>query len=328
MALLVISACAPAAAPPAPTKAPAAAPTPPPSKPKAPLKLKVANPHAGIPETGVALLADAMGYFKEEGLQVEFVFTKGGGDTVRAVETAGGADVGLLTGPMGILGAIEKGADIKIISAAVTPPDMYWVTTKDSPYKTIKDLEGKPVGFTRSGSSSNLVLLGILEKTGVKAKPVAAGGLAAQWTQVKTGQIAAGIMVPPDVWLRQEKEGARAVFRSTDYPEFAQYTYVVNFARSDSIKNKPEAIKAFLRGWKRAAELITKDPEKAAEAFLPKTETPKDLLVRYYKSLPPTKFRLAPIGGMDITIKYAKLFKFITKDPDLSKVIDLSLVPK
>ncbi|MDP2662719.1 MAG: ABC transporter substrate-binding protein, partial [Dehalococcoidia bacterium] len=211
-ALLVLSACAPAAAPTStPTKAPASAPaaaatsapaaaaaTSAPAKPKELLKLRVATPHPGTPETGVAAIADAMGYFKDEGVQVEFVTTKGGGDTVQAVQVPNGADIGLLTGPMSVLGAIEKGADLVIISASVTPGDQRWITTKDSPYKNVKDLAGKPVGYTSAGSSSNLYLLGILEKEGVKAEPVAAGALGGNmWTQIKTGQIAAGISNPP-----------------------------------------------------------------------------------------------------------------------------------
>lgn len=338
--LLTVTSCAPAAPPPptsVPTKAPAAAPTaapkaaaetPAPAKPKEMLKLKVATPHPGTPETGVAAIANAMGYFKEEGVDVEFVFTAGGGDTVQAVQVPGGADIGLLTGPMSVLGAIEKGAELKIVSASVTPGDQRWLATKDSPYKTIKDLAGKPVGFTSAGSSSNLYLLGILEKEGVKAETVAAGALGGNmWTQIKTGQIAAGIATPPDAWIRIEQEGAKQLFATTDYPEFANYSYIVNFARTDSVKNKSEAIKAFFRGWKRAAQLIAKDPAAATKAYMPNTEISEAMVLRYFKDIPPTKFNLKPIGGMDISIKYAKAFKFITKDPDISQVVDLSLVP-
>ncbi len=338
-ALLVLSACAPAAAPtatPAPAKAPAAAPTtapkaevatPAPAKPKELLKIRVATPHPGTPETGVAAIAQAMGYFKEEGVEVEFVTTKGGGDTVQAVQVPGGADIGLLTGPMSVLGAIEKGAELKILSAAVTPGDQQWITAGDSPYKTVKDLAGKPVGYTSAGSSSNLYLQGILEKEGVKAELVAAGALGgSMWTQIKTGQLAAGIATPPDSWLRIEQEGARRLFGTMDYPEFASYSYIVNFGRTDSVKNKPEAIKAFFRGWKRAAELIAKDPVAATKAYMPNTEMTQELVLRYFKDIPSTKFNLKPIGGMDISIKYAKQYKFITKDPDPG-VVDLSLAP-
>lgn len=329
--LLAGSACAPAAPPAAPTatKAPAVAPTAAPAKPKELVKLRVATPHPGTPETGVAAIAAALGYFKEEGVDVEFVTTKGGGDTVQAVQVPGGADIGLLTGPMSVLGAIEKGADLVIISASVTPGDQAWIAAKDSPYKTIKDLAGKPVGYTTAGSSSNLYLLGILEKEGVKAELIPAGALGGNmWTQIKTGQIAAGIATPPDLWIRVEQEGAKRLFGTTDYPEFANYSYVVNFARGDSFKSNPEGIKGFLRGWKRAAEMIAKDPAAATKAYMPNTEIPEDQVLRYFKDIPPTKFRLAPIGGMDITIKYAKQFNFITKDPDISKVVNLSLAPQ
>ncbi len=339
--LLVLSPCAPGAAPtPVPTKAAASAPaaatsapvaaaTSVPAKPKELLKLRVATPHPGTPETGVAAIAAALGYFKDAGVEVEFIFTQGGGDTVQAVQVPNGADVGLLTGPMSVLGAIEKGADLKIISASVTPGDQQWLTSKDSPYKTIKDLAGKPVGFTSAGSSSNLYLLGIMEKEGLKVEAVAAGALGGNmWTQIRTGQLAAGIATPPDAWVRIEQEGARKLFATTDYPEFATYSYIVNFARGDSVKNKPDAIKGFLAGWARAAQLIVKDPAAATKAYMPNTaDLSEDLVLRYFKSIPATKFALKPIGGMDISVKYAKQFKFITQDPDLNKVVDLSMAP-
>ncbi len=342
---LLVAACAPAAAPPASnagaktetkadTKAEAkpAADTkaeskPAAEKPKQLIKLKVAHPHKGLAEISNAPIAALKGFFKEEGLDVEFYYTKGGADTIRAL-TTGGVDLALDTGPMGILGAIEQGTKLKIISAGVTGPNFYWMVPKDSPVKTIKDLAGKKIGYSEQGSSTNLALMAILEQEKVKAEAVTSGNIADSWTAAKTKQIDAAWAAPPDTY-KLEQEGARSVFTSRDYPALRDYTYIVNVATPEMISKKRDAFIAFNRALNKAADFVANDPEGAAKVFKSETNLPEDMLVRYYKSIKPKEmWNLGEIKGWDTIIKYAKLFKFATKDFTLQDVADLSTVPK
>lgn len=332
---LLFATCTPAAAPPTP-KPEAKAETkvetkpeakPASAKPKELVKFKVAHPHKGLPEIANAPIAGLKGFFEEEGLDVEFFWTKGGGDTVRAV-TTGGVDIGMDNGPMGILGAIEQGANLKIISAGVTGPEFVWVVPSDSPVKTIKDLEDKKIGYSSQGSSTHLVSMAILEQSGVKAELVASGSIPDSWTAAKTHQIDAAWSNPPDTY-KLEQEGARRVFASKDYPILRDYTYIVNFTTAETVKNKLTEITAFHRALNKAAEFVAKDPEGAAKIYLQNTNLPEDLLVRYFKSIKPQEmWNLATIKGWETTSKYAKLFKFTTKDVELKEVFDGSTLPK
>lgn len=334
---LLLAACAPAAAPSTPsagakaeTKSeakPAADSQPASAKPKEAAKLKVAHPHKGLAEIANAPIADLKGFFKDEGLEVEFFWTKGGGDTVRAV-TTGGVDIGMDTGPMGVLGAIEQGAKLEIVSAGVTGPNFVWMVPKDSPVKTINDLAGKKIGYSSQGSSTHLALMAILEQTGVKAEPVASGSTPDSWTAAKTKQIDAAWATPPDTY-KLEEEGARGVFTSLDYPMLRDYTYIVNIATPETIQAKRDALIAFHRALNKAAEFVGTDPEGAAKIYKQNTDLSEDLLARYFKSIKPREmWKLSEIQGWGVTAKYAKLFKFTTKDVELKDVFDSSTLPK
>lgn len=290
-------------------------------------KLKVAHPHKGLPEISDAPIAGLKGFFKEEGLEVEFFWTKGGGDTVRAV-TTGGVDIGLDVGPMAILGAMEQGAKLKIVSAGITGPNFIWMVFKDHPAKTIKDLEGKKIGYSSQGSSTHLVSMFILEQTGVKAEVVASGSTPDSWTAARTRQIDAAWTTPPDTY-KIEKEGGRAVFASRDFPALRDYTFAVNFAMPDVIRNKHDAFVAFHRALNKASNFVARDPEGAAKIYQQNTNLSEELLVRYFKSIDPkTQWNPSIIKGWDITSKYAKIFKFVSKEIDLKDILDLSTLPK
>jgi hypothetical protein len=62
----------------------------------------------------------------------------------------------------------------------------------DSPIKSMKDMDGKTMGYSRPGSSTNLVALALSEYFKVKPKLVSTGGIPDTRTQVMSGQIDAG----------------------------------------------------------------------------------------------------------------------------------------
>ena len=157
---------------------------------------------------------------------------------------------------------------------------------------------------------------------------MASGSTPDSWTAAKTKQIDVAWATPPDTY-KIEEEGGRAIFSTTDYPFLKDYTYIVDVATPDTIAKKRDAIAAFFRALNKAADFVAKDPEGAAKIYQPSTDLSEEMLARYFKSIKPKEFwNLGDIKGWDMTIKYAKLFKFITKDMALKDVADLSAVPK
>src|SRR5207302_10516292 len=102
------------------------------------------------------------------------------------------------------------------------------------------------------GSSSKLILLGLLKQAGSRAKPVSTGGLPATLTQVMTGQIDIGWAVPPFA-LRELQEGRIAIIaRASEATELRDQTIRVNIAGAEALKAKRAAITRLMQVYDKA----------------------------------------------------------------------------
>src|SRR6478736_4511719 len=105
------------------------------------LKLAVGAPNnwdSGVPDIG-----KRAGIFKKHGLDLEILYTNGGGETLQAV-ISGSVDIGIGAGTGGVLGAFAKGAPVRILLGGATgASDLYWYVPAGSPLKSFKELDGK-----------------------------------------------------------------------------------------------------------------------------------------------------------------------------------------
>jgi NitT/TauT family transport system substrate-binding protein len=200
--------------------------------------LKVAVPQRGFWDSAFIEFAQKRGAFKKEGLDIEIFWTSGGSETLQTVMT-GSADIAMSNGTLGVVAAYFKGAPVRIIAAEMTGVhEVYWYVPANSPIKSIKDLEGKTIAFSRPGSSTNLMVLNLLKEYEVKAKPVSTGGLPATHTQVMSGQIDAGWAVPP-FGVQEITDGKiRVVVKAGDIKGMQDQTIRVNVANLNSLKSK------------------------------------------------------------------------------------------
>ncbi len=147
-----------------------------------------------------------------KGLDIEILYTEGGASTLTPV-IAGSIDIAMTNGTLGAIAAYAKGMPVKIISAEATgAPDAFWYARPESGIKSITDTTGKTVAFSSPGSSTNLILLQLVQQAKVTPKLVATGGAPGTLTQVMTGQIDVGWSVPPFV-LQQLADGTLADHR-------------------------------------------------------------------------------------------------------------------
>src|SRR5690349_9222347 len=70
--------------------------------------VKVAAGQRGNWDTSVTELGKRAGIFAKNGLDIELLYTQGGGETQQAV-ISGSVDVGVAAGFLGVLGAYSKG---------------------------------------------------------------------------------------------------------------------------------------------------------------------------------------------------------------------------
>src|SRR5262249_61447064 len=101
------------------------------------LKLAVGAPNnwdSGLPDIG-----KRAGIFKKHGLDLEILYTNGGGETLQAV-ISGSVDIGIGAGTSSVLGAFAKGAPVRILLAGATgASDLYWYVPADSPLQSLQD---------------------------------------------------------------------------------------------------------------------------------------------------------------------------------------------
>jgi len=153
-------------------------------------------------------IAEQLGYFKAEGLDIEISDFAGGARALQAL-VGGSADV--------VSGAYEHTINMQsknqFIQAFVlqgrAPQIAVGVSTKAMPnYRGVADLKGKRIGVSAPGSSTNMVANLILSRAGLKPGDVSfvgvgtsAGALAA----LRSGQIDAMSNIDPVMTMLEQK---------------------------------------------------------------------------------------------------------------------------
>jgi NitT/TauT family transport system substrate-binding protein len=205
-------------------------------------------------------IAQERGYFKEQGLTVEFNEFKGGSDSLKAL-VGGSVDF--------IAGAFEHTmylqAKGETITSVVLQNNSFGVViglTKElaAKYKSPKDLAGLKMGVTAPGSSSALALSLLLSKVGLTDDALSIIGVGAGSQAVatmKAGRLDGQANFDP-VITRMELDGDLVAVVDTRTKAGLDYLYGGPFAGSaisttpDFIKNNPKTVQAFVNGMVKA----------------------------------------------------------------------------
>lgn len=159
-------------------------------------------------------IAEQLGYFKAEGLDVTIVDFAGGAKALQAV-VGGSADV--------VSGAFEhtinmqaKGQAMRaFVLQGLAPQIVLGVNPKTMPnFKSITDLKGKKIGVTAPGSSTNVLVNFVLAKAGLKPSDVSIIGVGAANGAVaamRSGQIDAISNLDPVITLLQRSGDLKIV---------------------------------------------------------------------------------------------------------------------
>jgi len=293
-------------------------------------KLKVAVPHRGFWNSSFVTFGQQQGFFKEEGLEIEVFWTRGGSETVQAA-ISGSADIAMATGTLGVVGAYFKGAPIRIISAESTGVyEAYWYVKADSPIKMVKDLEGKTIAFSRPGSSTNLMVLNLLSEQNIKAKPTPTGGPSGTMTQVMTGQIDVGWSVAP-LGVKDITDGKiRVIVKAGMIKGMQDQTIRVNIANLESLKTKREALTKFMKVIAKSIEWAYSDPKVYEDYAKIAKVSPAVAETAIKDFYPKSMFQLGEIKGLQKTLDEALEYKRITEKKtvkDAAGMIDILYKP-
>jgi NitT/TauT family transport system substrate-binding protein len=249
-------------------------------------RAKDALPHVKIAIGGAGclcylptVLAQQLGAYEQAGVEIELINFKGGSTALTAV-LGGSADV--VSGYYDH--CVNLAAKNKELQAFVTydrlPGLVLVVAPKQAAaIKSIKDLDGKKVGVSAPGSSTDFFLKYLLAKNGVNPTDVPVIGVGLDATAVaamEQGQVDAAVMLDPAVTLLQGKFADLRILSDTrsvadtesvfggDYPGgalYAQGPWIA--AHLPETQALAEAIVATLK-WihgHSAEEIMAKMPE-------------------------------------------------------------------
>jgi NitT/TauT family transport system substrate-binding protein len=223
--------------------------------------LKVAAGQRGNWDTTISEVGQRLGIFKKHGIELEILWTQGGGETQQAV-LSGSVDLGVAPGIMGVLSAFSKGAPVRIIGAETTgAADLYWYVPSTSPIKSLKDTDGKTIAYSTNGSSTHGIVTAFMKQYDLKAKPTATGGPAPTLTQVMTNQIDVGWSAPP-FGLQQLDEGKiRIVASGNDATVFKGQTVRLLITNAQTLQGRRPVIDRFMKAYRETIDLLySNDP--------------------------------------------------------------------
>ena len=208
------------------------------------------------------------GYFKDEGLNVTIMPSKGTADAIRAVVT-GGADIGFIDVPS-LVAAGGAGAPIKIVAANYQkPPYCIFSLNPGANIDTAKKLEGIELGSS-SASFLPKIWQAVMEMNGVDSKSMKIVNIDAP---ARVPMLAARKVPSIDLFIMSEPAIKRAVPDAKPVCLFAGDLGLEIYANSigvheDYLKKNPEVVRKFvraaLRGWKDTFD----NPQEAAKIQL------------------------------------------------------------
>ena len=159
-------------------------------------------------------IAESLGYFKAEGLDVTIADFSGGSRALQAV-VGGSADV--------VSGAFEHTINMQVKGQRMrafalqgrAPQIVLGINPKTMPgFKSVADLKGKKIGVTAPGSSTNIVANFVLGKAGIKPNEVSIIGVGAgngAVAAMRSGQIDAMSNLDPVITLLQRSGDLKIV---------------------------------------------------------------------------------------------------------------------
>ncbi|MBB3610257.1 ABC transporter substrate-binding protein [Rhizobium sp. BK602] len=278
-----------------------------------------------------AKLTESLGYFKDEGLDVELLNESAGVD----------AENQLLAGAVqGVVGSYDHCVDLQskgkfvesVVQLQQVPGEVELVSTKHPEIKSPADFKGKALGVTGLGSSTNFLTLYMASKAGLKAGEVTTVPVGAGSTfiaAIQQDQIQAGMTTEPTVsrLLKTNEATVLVDLRTVDSTRAALggvYPFASLYMQTSWVDAHKDEVQKLVNAFVKTMRFI--DTHSAAEIA---EKMPKDFYVGdkdgYVKALAASKGMftpdgMMPEGGPEIVLKVLSEFSKNVK----GKQIDLS----
>lgn len=225
-------------------------------------KVRMACWSQPISEQANVYAAQEFGWFKEQGLDFEFVPGAGGGEALKHV-LAGNADFAF-TNVEPILFGVEQGAQVQVVYNIYPKNVFNVVSLKSRNITRPQDLKGKRIGVYSMASGTRHNLLVILHSVGFResdVEVVATGVL--NFGPLIESKVDATAATDTGLWAAQQKGlGEVNVIWARDYLDIPTDVFAV---RAETTQKRPDFVRRFLRAYRKGSQWMLDNPGKAAE---------------------------------------------------------------
>lgn len=204
-------------------------------------------------------IAKELGYFEDEGLEVDMRGFSGPGDSIPPV-ISGDLDITLTTLHNLTLIAGKDAAPLTAIYFLDSSHGADAIVAREG-IDEVSDLKGKDVAVTRNEANHMLLILA-LESAGMTEDDINLVNMGADdaGAAFLSERVDAAVTWEPWVTRASSREGAGVIFSTRDAPDTILNTISV---RKDSIESSPEKLKAFIRAVDRGAQYLESNRGKA-----------------------------------------------------------------
>lgn len=220
--------------------------------------------YLGIATDAPVWIADQKGFFREQGIALEYVkFTSS--ETMMPLLSTGQLDFGNGAPGASLYNAVIHGIDVRAVADASTDPPGYgWSRllvrsdlVKSGRFKTIKDLKGMTIGGAARASSSSAQVARLVAKAGLTYADIKRAVLPypQHVVALQNGALEASLTIEPFATLAVDN-GAAVDFMGNDqfYPN-QEVSCILCSAQL--IKSKRDVIVRYLRGFLKGVRYYT-----------------------------------------------------------------------
>ncbi|HLI20661.1 MAG TPA: ABC transporter substrate-binding protein [Stellaceae bacterium] len=270
------------------------------------------------------------GIFKKHGLDIKIVDFSGGAKMAQAM-AAGAIDIGDGAGTE--MAFIAKGDPmIGICESASTFPFLGVGLPADSPVKTAKDLKGKIMGVSSTGSLTDWLAkqLSIKEGWGPDGMTRVAIGNAAPGivAAFKAHQVDGDVGEAALFYSMEENKAGRLLMSVADFQGSAVSGAL--FASNKLVSSNPAAIRAFLAAWLETLDYLRSHRDEVVKIKAKLTGYSEAVEAKDYDLTLPMYTKTCKFDAEGIaTLKQAFVdLKLVDGTPDMSKLYTEAYIPK
>ena len=265
------------------------------------------------------------GFFARNGLEIESIAFAGDARMQQAM-ASDSLDIALGSGPA--MAFIVKGSPIKGVAAMAGPPLLLAIVVRPDGPKTAADLKGKKISVSTAGSLTYWLVSETSRRQGWGPKGIEIapmGAMPGQIAAMKRGDIDGAIMDIGNAKLEKRGEG-RILVRFTDIKDF--HIHVI-FAADKLIAERPEALRAFLKGWFETIDFMRKNKAETVAIAKEVTNKDDDITSRVYDELMPMfsdDGKFSPSALATLAKSYVEL-QLLPSEPDPAKLHTEAYLP-